>query len=52
VALVGFSISPVFIALCLCTVPLGLVSGSVDAVLTNYVALHYKARHMNWLYCF
>jgi fucose permease len=51
-ALIGFSISPVFWALCLCAIPLGLGAGSVDAALNNYVALHYKARHMSWLHCF
>ncbi|MDR2246135.1 MAG: MFS transporter [Treponema sp.] len=52
VALIGFSFSRVFWILCLCAVPLGLGAGSVDAALNNYVALHYKARHMNWLHCF
>jgi fucose permease len=51
-ALMGFSISHRFIALCLCALPLGLGAGSVDAALNNYVALHYKARHMSWLHCF
>jgi fucose permease len=51
-ALIGFSFSRVFLTLCLCAVPLGLGAGSVDAALNNYVALHYKARHMSWLHCF
>jgi fucose permease len=51
-ALIGFSISHVFIALCLFAIPLGLGAGSVDTALNNYVALHYKARHMSWLHCF
>jgi fucose permease len=51
-ALIGFSVSHSFPALCLCAVPLGLGAGSVDAALNNYVALHYKARHMSWLHCF
>ena len=29
----------------------GLGAGSVDAALNNYVALHYKSRHMSWLHC-
>lgn len=33
-------------------IPYGLGAGSVDAALNNFVALHYKARHMNWLHCF
>ena len=51
-ALIGFSFSRSFSYLCLCAVPLGLGAGSVDAALNNYVALHYKARHMSWLHCF
>ncbi|MCL2765287.1 MAG: MFS transporter [Treponema sp.] len=51
-ALFGFSISGSFIVLCLYSIPLGLGAGSVDAALNNYVALHYKARHMSWLHCF
>lgn len=51
-ALFGFSISNSFVALCIWAVPYGLGAGSVDAALNNYVALHYKAKHMNWLHCF
>jgi fucose permease len=51
-ALMGFSFFHVFIVLCLLAVPLGLGAGSVDSALNNYVALHYKARHMSWLHCF
>lgn len=51
VALFGFSISHSFIALCLWAVPYGLGAGSVDASLNNYVALHFKSRHMSWLHC-
>lgn len=51
-ALFGFSISPSFWMLCLFAVPYGLGAGSVDAALNNFVALHYKARHMSWLHCF
>ena len=51
-ALLGFAFSHHFIFLCLLAIPLGLGAGCVDAALNNYVALHYKARHMNWLHCF
>jgi MFS family permease len=47
IALIGFSFSKSFIFLCFFAVPLGLGAGSVDAALNNYVALHYKARHMS-----
>ena len=36
---------------CLFSIPYGLGAGSVDAALNNFVALHYKARHMSWLHC-
>lgn len=51
-ALVGFSVSGSFWVLCLWAVPYGLGAGAVDAALNNYVALHYAARHMNWLHSF
>jgi fucose permease len=51
-ALVGFSASGSFWLLCLWAVPYGLGAGAVDAALNNYVALHYAARHMNWLHSF
>lgn len=50
-ALFGFSMSRSFLSLCLWAVPYGLGGGSVDAALNNYVALHYKSRHMSWLHC-
>ena len=52
VALFGFSVSNSFLMLCLWGIPYGLGAGSVDAALNNYVALHYKAKHMSWLHCF
>ena len=50
-ALFGFSVSGSFWQLCLWAVPYGLGAGSVDAALNNYIALHYKSRHMSWLHC-
>ena len=50
-ALLGFSLSKSFPALCLMAIPYGLGAGSVDAALNNYVALHYASRHMSWLHC-
>ncbi|MDX5337779.1 MAG: MFS transporter [Cyclobacteriaceae bacterium] len=52
VALITFSYSDHFVYLCILAIPLGLGAGCVDAALNNYVALHYRARHMNWLHCF
>lgn len=51
-ALIGFGSSHSFIFLLLFAIPLGLGAGSVDAALNNFVALHYEAKHMNWLHCF
>lgn len=51
-ALLGFSLSDSFLALCLWAIPYGLGAGSVDAALNNFVALHCKAKHMSWLHCF
>lgn len=50
-ALFGFSVTKSFWLLCIWAVPYGLGAGSVDASLNNYVALHYKSRHMSWLHC-
>lgn len=51
-ALLGFSYAHHFMYLCLLSIPLGLGAGCVDAALNNYVAVHYQAKHMNWLHCF
>ncbi len=52
IAMFGFSFSGSFIVLCLWAIPYGLGAGAVDAALNNYVALHYRSRHMSWLHCF
>lgn len=52
VALLGFARVRSYPVLCLLAVPYGLGAGAVDAALNNFVALHYKSRHMNWLHCF
>lgn len=51
-ALLGFSIAPNIIFLCLFAVPPGIGAGAIDTALNNYVALHYRAVHMNFLHCF
>ena len=50
-ALFGFGISTSYWMLCLWAVPYGLGAGSIDVALNNYVALHFKSRHMSWLHC-
>lgn len=51
VALAGFAVAPSFPWLCVLAVPLGLGAGAIDTALNNYVALHYRATHMNFLHC-
>lgn len=50
--LFSFSRVTSFAGLCMLGIPYGLGAGSIDAALNNYVALHYKAKHMSWLHCF
>ena len=52
IALLGFSFSNSMVLLLLFAIPLGLGAGAVDAVLNNFVALHYQAKQMNWLHSF
>lgn len=51
-ALLGFSLAPSYWWLLILAFPLGFGAGSVDAALNSYVALHFKAHHMNWLHSF
>jgi len=52
IGLFGFAASNSFLMLCVWAVPYGLGAGCVDAALNNFVALHYKSKHMSWLHCF
>ena len=51
-SLFGFSCSHSLFWLLVMAVPLGLGAGAVDAGLNNFVALHYRPKHMNFLHCF
>ncbi len=51
-ALFGFSVTPSFWFMIPLAVILGLGAGAIDSGLNNYVALHFKASHMNFLHCF
>ena len=51
-SILGFATAPNFFVMCLCAIPLGIGAGAIDAGLNNYIALHYKAHHMNFLHCF
>lgn len=50
VGLFTFSHASSFALLCLSAILIGLGGGSIDAALNNFVALHYQAKHMNWLH--
>lgn len=51
IAILGFSFSKNILMLCICTIPLGFGAGGIDNVLNTYVALNYKASHVNFLHC-
>lgn len=51
-ALLGFSFAPSFWFMIPLAVILGFGAGAIDSGLNNYVALHFKASHMNFLHCF
>lgn len=51
-ALFGFSKAPSFWFMIPLAILLGLGAGAIDSGLNNYVALHFKASHMNFLHCF
>lgn len=51
-SLLAFSLSGSLWWFCLFAIPLGLAAGAIDAALNNYVAIHFKPSHMNFLHCF
>ncbi len=51
-SLLGFSLVPSFWFMIPLAIVLGLGAGAIDSGLNNYVALHCKASHMNFLHCF
>lgn len=46
------SVSPNILVMMLGAVVLGYGAGVIDTALNNFVSLHYKAQHMNWLHAF
>ena len=52
ISILGFAFSHHFVWLILFSIPIGFGAGAIDAALNNYVALHYKASHMNFMQCF
>lgn len=49
-SMLAFSFATTFAMLCIFAIPYGLGAGAIDAALNNYVAIHYKSSHMNWLH--
>lgn len=52
IGLLGISFAPHPLVIIFFSVILGYGSGAIDTSINNYVSLHYKAHHMNWLHCF
>lgn len=51
IALFGMSIAPNIVVMMFFSVVLGYGAGAIDTGLNNFIAVHYEARHMNWLHC-
>ncbi|MBQ3137529.1 MAG: MFS transporter [Clostridia bacterium] len=52
VGLVAISFAPNITVMMISSVIMGYGAGAIDTGLNNFVSLHYKAQHMNWLHCF
>ncbi len=52
IALLGYTCTTNPYILFFWAIPMGIGAGSVDTALNNFVAIHYKAKHMSWLHCF
>lgn len=46
------SVAPNIVVMMIGAVVLGYGAGVIDTALNNFVSLHYKAQHMNWLHAF
>ncbi len=52
IGLVAISLAPNIAVMMISSVIMGYGAGAIDTGLNNFVSLHYKAHHMNWLHCF
>lgn len=50
VGLICCYFAPNLLVLFFCMIPLGLGAGAIDTTLNNFVAINYKAIHLNWLH--
>jgi len=51
-ALLGISFAPHYLWILPLAAVLGLGAGAIDSGLNNYISLHYKSSHINYLHCF
>ena len=52
IGLMGMSFAPNIIVMIIFAVIMGYGAGVIDTGLNNFISIHYKAQHMNWLHCF
>lgn len=52
IGLLGMSFSPNIYVMMIFSIILGYGAGAIDTGLNNFVSLHFKSQHMNWLHCF
>lgn len=52
IGLIGIGCTQHYAFLLLFALPLGLGAGAIDTSLNDYVALNFRAHHMNWLHAF
>ncbi|MFD1850741.1 MFS transporter [Oceanobacillus bengalensis] len=52
IGLIGFAITQNFFLLIVAALPLGFGAGAIDTSVNDYVAVNFKAHHMNWLHAF
>lgn len=50
VSLMGYAMAPSFAWFIVLTVPLGLGGGAIDAAMNSFAAVHFSARHLNFLH--
>jgi fucose permease len=50
---IAFALAPSYIWLLLSVIPLGFGSGALNSGINNFIAVHYRPRHLDWLHsCF
>lgn len=52
IGLIGFAFTQHYFLLIVAALPLGFGAGAIDTSLNEYVAVNFRAHHMNWLHAF